>query len=127
MAEQLFEDDGQVAIFTEAVFAEGSNESIVQAMFKVKSFGQGTTPMREISLQILESDESIRRLVELVAISKSAGEFLQAEKRAQVAICDWYIETWMKQNPGFCMDDKYRCEISRYNKPLELFSYFIHN
>ena len=92
--------------FAEDTFLEGTDECIVQSMFKAKEFYQGSTPMRDNSLMILESQGSIEQLLSLVAISKTAGKSIAAEKAAQVSICDWYIETWMQRYPGFCMDEK---------------------
>ena len=104
---------GMVEVFSEAEFVEGSNEYIVQALLKQKSFFEGSTPMREISCRILESNESVQQLLSLVGLSKTLGKTLIEVKHEQIRLCQFYIETWMREKPGFCMDEKYRSQISR--------------
>ena len=106
-------EEAMVEVFSETKFDEGTNEYIVQALLKQKSFCEGSTPMREISCRILESDESVQHLLSLVELSKIAGKSLNTVKDEQRNLCKFYVETWMREKPGFCMDEKYRTQISR--------------
>ena len=102
-----------VVPFREQSFREGSNELFVQNMFRIEQSENAQTPLRDVSIGILESSESRDRLLHLVQLSRVAGESIQQEKKAQRDLCQWYLQSWMEEKPGFCLDPKFRGALAR--------------